>query len=144
MVNPSIKYSITRLCYDSCVSCLLSSDLPNDSQQLVQMHLTYLVDLAMGMPTYGRFLSDFFSKKNGNFLLFCLVLDITCQNVLNQVNKPLVGPIILNGHEGEVTAVDWYVFELKSRVDLKYYLSNSAMYLSILNVFIGANLRLGS
>lgn len=29
-----------------------------------------------------------------------------------QIRKPLADPIILNSHEGEVTAVEWYVLYL--------------------------------
>lgn len=38
-----------------------------------------------------------------------LVQDVTSLFVLNQVNKPLADPILLKSHEGEVTAVDWYM-----------------------------------
>lgn len=31
-----------------------------------------------------------------------------------QVNNPEAGPVELTGHEGEVTAVDWYVFDRKT------------------------------
>ena len=38
-----------------------------------------------------------------------LVQDVTPLSVLNQVNKPLADPVLLKSHEGEVTAVDWYM-----------------------------------
>lgn len=50
----------------------------------------------------------YLSKRSFIWICFCIGMNlISC---VNQVNKPRTDPITMKGHNGEVTAVDWYIF----------------------------------
>lgn len=76
------------------------------------MELIFLGVLVMVMPTYGRYINfPFYSIKRSfhfgmtSFLQYYYIIFV----LIYQVKRPESAPAILKGHDGEVTAVDWYV-----------------------------------
>lgn len=59
----------------------------------------------MEMLTFGRLVFPMYCLSKFGFVGNSYTQ--LCEQ--NQVNKPEADPIILNGHDGEVSAVDWYM-----------------------------------
>lgn len=79
------------------------------------MQLTFSAALVMEMPTYGRFAS--FRIPSFDFTLITSEFTYIPPDFVMQVDKPRMNPIALKSHDGEVTAVTWYVLAFKKKLN---------------------------
>lgn len=83
----------------------------------------------------------YLSKRSFIWICFCIGMNlISC---VNQVNKPQADPITMKGHNGEVTAVDWYIFFSQAYFKFPSHKHVRKFPKPIFLFFAGANLRLG-